>query len=258
MDDFYLDEKGLGGYFEAEWLDKLKALNVAKPLDCRMKDVPEDFAVSTSTSVVANFIERNLQDAGVAPQTALEVGPALGRNCYELIQRFPSVEYATLVEPSFRLLSNLKKILIDGDGCNFSYIHAYKNIKEFYFSTRDFSDACEHVTFNCLNSTFDSETVSDTFDVTMCMNVLDQCESPNEIVLGLKEATNKGGVLFLSCTYQWKKYHFDDESVPLNDINDYFGDGWEKLDESDYEYKIRFNERFSRLFMTHIVAYRKK
>ena len=47
------------------------------------------------------------------------------------------------------------------------------------------------------------------------------------------------------------------ESEAIDDINEYFGDHWVKLSEDEHEYRIRFNERYSLLFITHVVAYKK-
>ena len=69
--------------------------------------------------------------------------------------------------------------------------------------------------------------------------------------------TDVNGILILSCTYQWSSKHLKDKSEAVNDINDYFGEGWVKLSEIDYEYKIRSNERYSLLFLLHAVAYQR-
>jgi len=162
-----------------------------------------------------------------------------------------------VVEPSERLLSNFKKILIDGNGCEFFYIKSLNEIERFYFETASVAAACSHVDFHLIDVPFGKGVVDKLHDLTVCLNVLDQCDSPWLVVEGLKQCTVLSGVLVLSCSYQWNKKHLKNKREAVDDINDYFGDGWEKLAEDEHEYKIRFNDRYSKLFLTHIVAYRK-
>ena len=87
--------------------------------------------------------------------------------------------------------------------------------------------------------------------------MLDQCESPANIVSGLQKATRSGGLLFLSCSYQWSKKHLIRSSEITRDINEYFDEGWTKIAEDEHEYKHRVNDRYSQLFLSHIVGYKK-
>ncbi|WP_367646173.1 hypothetical protein [Vibrio rotiferianus] len=88
--------------------------------------------------------------------------------------------------------------------------------------------------------------------------MLDQCDSPLEMVNALKSATNVGGILVASCTYQWNKKHIQNMDEAVDDINDYFDQNWQRVSEANHEYRIRFNDRFSRLFLSHAVAYIRK
>jgi len=257
MDDFYIDEKGLAAYFEIHWLDKLREFDITDTLESKSKVVPDSFVSSDYSLAVAHFIKQTLKEKSISPQNVLEIGPALGRNTYELVQAIPSIDSVTIVEPSQRFLTNLKNILIDGTGCEFSYIRSLNELRSFRFNTDRITEDCKHVNFNLLGEAFDLNVVDRKHDLTVCLNVLDQCESPSKIVNALKDATDNTGVVILSCSYQWNKKHLKIQSEALDDINEYFDDKWLKLAEDDHEYRIRINERHSLLFLTHIVAYQR-
>lgn len=257
MDDFYIDEKGLAAYFEMQWLDFLRENGVNQPLISKSKTVPDSFITSEYTRNVSNFITRTLRDENISPTKVLEVGPALGRNCYELVKSFPTIESISVVEPSRRLLSNFRRILIDGDECEFPYIKSIDEIGCFSFDAAAIASSCSHVDFTLLEEPFGRDLVLDSFGLVTCLNVLDQCESPKSLVDALKTVTAKDGVLFLSCSYQWSKKHLKKGCESVDDINEYFGEGWVKLSEDEHEYRIRFNERYSMLFLSHIVGYKR-
>lgn len=257
MDDFYIGDKGLAAYFEMQWLDFLRENGVSEPLISKSKSVPDSFISSEYARNVSKFITRTLTCASTSPSNVLEVGPALGRNCYELVKSFPAIQSITVVEPSRRFLSNFRRILIDGEECQFPYIKSKNEIGCFNFDASSIASNCAHVDFTLIEEPFVCGLVREKFSVVICLNVLDQCESPSILVDALKAATSKDGVLFLSCSYQWSKKHLKKESEAIDDINEYFGDHWIKLSEDEHEYRIRFNERYSLLFLTHVVAYKK-
>ena len=257
MDDFYIDEKGLAAYFEMQWLDFLRENGVTQPLFSKSKSVPEWFISSDYAKNVSKFIAKTLSGEDMLPTTVLEVGPALGRNCYELVKTFPSVKSIAVVEPSRRLLSSFRRILIDGQSCEFSYIKSINEIGYFSFDASFIASSCAHVDFTLLEEPFVHGLVHDSYSLVICLNVLDQCEFPKSVVDALKAATAQDGFLFLSCTYQWSRKHLKKESEALDDINEYFGEGWVKLSEDEHEYRVRFNERYSLLFLSHVVGYKR-
>ncbi|UTV26614.1 methyltransferase-like protein 9 [Photobacterium atrarenae] len=257
MDDFYIDPKGLAAYYEIQWLDKLRLNGVTEQLESKSKHVPESFIESSHTQSVAQFVIEAIEAENIYPKSALEVGPALGRNSYELVTNIPTIRSVTVVEPSHRLLSNFKQIIIEGAKCQFPYIKSLKELGYFEFDASPIAKACNHVAFTLIEAPFEHGLVPKKFDLVICLNVLDQCESPKTIVEALMDATALNGMLILSCTYQWSKKHLKEESEAVDDINDYFGINWEKISEDEIEYKIRFNERYSLLFLSHVVAYKK-
>lgn len=246
-----------GNSITGQTLDKLRELGYRDKLQSKSKSVPDSFIESTFFPDASRFIYRCCQKVALYPENMLEVGVSLGRICYELIKLNPSLSEITVVEPFQRLLSCFKKIIIDGGEYDFSYIKCVNELERLSIDTRKLSQECKHIRFECINKPFVIDTLSNQYDMVLCLNVLDQCESPTMIVNGLMERTKPNGILALSCSYQWSKKHLSDFSEAIDNINDYFSSSWLKIEESEFNYKFRFNERYSRMFLSHVVVYKK-
>lgn len=257
LDDFYLDERGLASYFECSWLDKFRELGNTTPLTSASGCIPEEFIGSKFFTNVANLVFDNARDNLSASQDMLEIGPALGRICYQTLQRFPSITSVTVVEPSKRLIENFRKLLVEGQLTSFPYIHSLRELMHIDVDSRGIADDCSHVDFTLINEPMQSDTVKRQFDLVYCLNVIDQAATPAEIVNAAMACTKTTGVLVLACSYQWSKKHLENLEDAVSDINQYFDSSWEKIADADFDYKFRFNERFSQLFCSHVVMYRK-
>lgn len=255
-DDFYLDERGLASYFESSWLSKFRELGNATPLTSVSGKIPEDFIDSPFFTTVADFVFDCTRGCLADPQSMLEIGPALGRTCHQTLQNFPSITSVTVVEPSKRLLSGFRRLLVEGQITSFPYIHSLREFKSLEIDTRTIADECRHVDFTLINEPMQSNTITGQFDLVYCLNVLDQVASPVEIVSAAKACTKHNGALVLACSYQWGKKYLEKPQDMVGDINEYFDASWEKIGETNLEYKFRFNERFSQLFCVHVVLYR--
>lgn len=258
MEDFYLNQRGLASYYEAQWLDHLLEKGLIGELTSQSKKVPFSFIQSSHCIEVASFIEHAVRKAGIMPKSLLEVGAALGRNFYETTSRLNSIQKATLVEPSNLLLSGLKQILFTPPLAAFNYIYSLDEMKSFEFENQHLVGDCQRLDVEFVDQPFSSGTINTKHDLVVCLNVLDQCDSPLEMVNALKSATNVGGILVASCTYQWNKKHIQNMDDAVDDINEYFDQNWQRVSEANHEYRIRFNDRFSRLFLSHAVAYIRK
>jgi SAM-dependent methyltransferase len=98
-------------------------------------------------------------------------------------------------------------------------------------------------------------------DLVICSNVIDQCDKPLSLIDFLVPLVKPGGVLVLSCTYQWnEKYvgQINYPNYPIQDINDLFGPKWSRLGETNLEFRCRKNERFWSTFMSHVAIFQKK
>lgn len=256
-DDFYLDERGLASYFECSWLDKFRELGNHTPLTSASGSIPEEFIDSPFFRTVADFVFDRTREFIGSPQNMLEIGPALGRTCYQTLQHFSSITNVTVVEPSKRLLDRFRELLVEGQLTSFPYIHSLREFKYIDIDSRRIADECSHVDFMLINEPMRSDTISKQFDLVFCLNVIDQAATPTEIVNAAMACTKIDGVLVLATTYQWSKKHLQNLEEVVNDINEYFDASWEKLAETNVDYKFRFNERFSQLFCSHVVIYKK-
>ena len=256
-DDFYIDEKGLAAYFEAAWFGKFQALGQVHSLASKSKTVPDAYIDSPYFRDVSAFIANCCQRQKISPKDLLEVGPALGRVCYETVKAFSSLSKVVLVEPSHRLISGLERLLLNGGKTSFPYIYSLHQLNRISVDTSVIADECEHVNFKLIRSPMTEALVREEFDLVYCLNVIDNSSSPSMIVESIKRATKNNGVLVLGCTYQWSKNHLQNLNEAVDDINEYFDASWEKLDEAEFDYKFRYNERYSNLFSSHVVIYKK-
>ncbi|KLV08930.1 hypothetical protein ABT56_01610 [Photobacterium aquae] len=258
MDD-YCDKRSLAAYFEAQWLDKIREMGDSTLLNSASRTIPDNFVQSPFYLQVCDFIHSCIAQTGSSPRSFLEVGPALGRVSYELSRSYPSLEEGWVVEPSHRLMTHFRRLLLNAEGYYFPFIESLHRQGSIHLNTAPLVRDCQHVSFHCIESRYDHNSIPTPVDITICLNVIDQCESPSLIVDALKEDTRHGGIVFLANTYQWQKKHLKEASEAVNDINQYFTeDGWQPLEEAEIPYHFRFNERFSKLFLSHVVAYRKR
>ncbi|MDF5544245.1 SAM-dependent methyltransferase, partial [Vibrio parahaemolyticus] len=151
MEDFYLTEHGLAGYFEAQWFDKFIEDQQIEMITSRSKQVPLSFLSSPHCSQVADFIAQAVIESSVQPYSLLEVGAALGRNYYELVQRLPNLKEATLVEPSNRLMDGLKQLLIEEQRVELTYLHDVNTLNTLEVENRDIVQKCAHVDLTLIN-----------------------------------------------------------------------------------------------------------
>jgi hypothetical protein len=256
MDDFYLEEKDIAPYFEAQWWDMFVQYGSAR-IHPGASTIPFDFIQTQFFTQSAQWICRHLQHAGVTPFSMLEIGPALGRTCFELVQALPSLEEITVVEPSQILLRHFRKLLIDGGRQPFFTIPKLSADETQSINASPIADACTHIEFFCIDEPINTATTIGAFDLSIGLNVLDQCESPLTIVQTLVDSTRAGGLVVLACTYQWQKKYLKDWSEGRADINDYFPASWQKIDETHLEYHFRVNARYAMKFLSHLAMYRK-
>ena len=258
MSDYYVDERGLAMFFETHWLDILREHGNQSVLESKSRHVSDRFIVTKHFTEVAQSITESLKKANLHPCNLLEVGSSLGRTSYEMIKAHDAIKSVTAVEPSQAFIKAYKDILIEGKLIDFTYIKSRNELGHITFDSSLIAKACAGVKFNLINEEFNSHTADGQFDLVICLNVLDQCPSPDVIVNALKQNVKPGGILCLSCTYQWNKKHLLDQSEAVNDINTYFEkDQWKCLSQHEHDYKFRFSERFARLFSAHLVVYQK-
>ncbi|WP_333004978.1 SAM-dependent methyltransferase [Vibrio coralliilyticus] len=252
MDDFYLTEKWLASYIEASWIDKCLDTKVNRP---KSQNVPTQFIHSNYSVQAAQAIAKQLSEHHIKPESLLEVGPACGRANYELISSCEELKRVYVVEPSRRLFDAFTEILLTPGVSRFrAFVGEDVDLE---LDTNSLSNKYLPLIVETFNTPASDELTIPQCDLVVCLNVLDQCESPKQVVDYLMSRVSIGGVLALSCTYQWSDKHLKVPSERINDINEYFDRTWQKLDDQEFEYRFRVNERYSMLFLSHTVIYQR-
>ncbi len=256
--DFYTNERGLASYFEGAWLSLLHESKQVSGLSSVSGEIPYNYVNCGFYGEFIQLVEEALKSLGFAPRSLLDIGTALGRNCYEAVQLFDSIEHVTVVEPSEIFMRSFQKLFLEAGPHSFPYVYSLADLRYIDLDTNGIFESCSHVNFDCIQAPMDKQSVSSEHDLVYCLNVLDQCSNPTEIVEAAMASTKQGGILAMSCSYQWSKKHLMNFDEVVNNINCYFNDSWELVREAEIDYKFRFNERFSQSFLCHTVLYRKR
>ena len=96
------------------------------------------------------------------------------------------------------------------------------------------------------------------FDLVLCSNVIDQCFAPRDLVRVLQKSTAPGGVLTMTCTYQWNDKYIGNASEPINDIQELFDSEWVVLGETNIPFHVRVCERYWKTFLSHAVTFARR
>ena len=255
--DFYLNDRSTAAYFEKDWYD-----HIARP-EAITKFAFKPFSparlYSPSHQQLRVLLETALAKIDFAPQHLLEIGCSLGRTFFEVCRAYPSLKRAQLFEPSQNLWRLFNTIFVWPEPVQIQVIKGNIDLYPIDFVTKDIRAACAHVDWSCLNQSYqDWQSKPEEFDLTICSNVIDQCHDPERLVAQLKAATAPGGVMVLSCTYQWQNRYVGNASKPILDIKDLFGDEWTLLAEEDIPFEFRVNERYWMKFLSHACVMRKE
>ncbi len=250
--------KAKARFFEAQWLDVLRTHGCEQKLVSQSKRVPDFFVVSNYYQAAAMDLLKVVVELDLKPMSMLEVGPALGRSCYELAKVLPTLQEAVLVEPSQLFFADLQNILLYGNTIDLLQVKGKHDTASITFNTASIAAACEHIDLELINDSLDEVSPAQYHDLVICLNVIDQCEHPSRLMQQIKDRVKPGGLLYLSCTYQWQKKLIAVEKEAIDDINEYFEPaGWKLWGENELEYKLRYHERFAHAFLSHGVIYQK-
>lgn len=256
MDDFYLSKKWLASYAESQWAD-MAFVNDLNEVDSEKLKAPLSFVLSPFHTEVPELIIQKLNEIPLRPKTLLEVGSSLGRVNYEIVSSLDSIHSVYLVEPSKRLLDASLDILLKDGVFQCDSLSSHET-PCFELSTSAIADVYKNLHVVAINEPAAPELDMPACDLVICLNVLDQCDSPNEIMTFLFDKVPPGGVLALSCSYQWNKKHLKNPEEKVSDIKQYFDEKWCLLGENEFEYRFRVNERYSMLFLSHTVLFQRE
>lgn len=253
--DFYLNDRALCGYLEKDWFDHILASNARKPV-FEFAPFDPDLLYSNYHERLIAFLAAALKKEGAAPRRLLEVGSSLGRTFFETCCRIPSVEAATLIEPSQNLHALFKKLFASDGVPTVSILKGNLETDEVLLDTQPIRGPCAGVEITSLNLPF-QKIASDLgqFDLTICSNVIDQCADHMQLVDFLQRSVAPGGTLLLTCTYQWNDKYIGNAPIKIKDINQLFDARWKPIGETNLPFQVRVYERYWMSFLSHAVAY---
>jgi len=252
--DFYLPDRALHAYLEKDWFDHIE--RATGKTEFTFAPFPAQQLYCDYHEKFVGFLKDELTRANLQPESVLEIGSALGRTFYELAINMKSVRKATLVEPSKNMLSLFNRIFSWPDDSPLTILKGNVDTAQVKLNTDPIRKAVEGIEVTTLNSPFaDLKLGGQKFDLVICSNVIDQCVDPLKLADMLKAHCAPGGVVLLSCTYQWQQKYIGNAGHQIRDINELFGSGWKPLGQTNIPFQVRVYERHWLSFLSHAVAY---
>ncbi len=252
-DDFYIDHNWLASYCEKDWFDHIRAQELDHSNLFSFPAFSAERLYCPYHEVFADLVAESIAKVSSAPERMIEVGSALGRTYYELCRRLRSLREAVLVEPSENLARTFSAIFDGGHSCELPVLTGNTGVTAIPLRTAPIRNACSKVTHRLLNTTYVNmpEEIPPA-ELVICSNVIDQCESPARLLELLKRKTISGGILALSCSYQWNKKYIRGDEPLITNIKDLFEGSWRLIGEADIEFRCRRFERHWVTFLSHV------
>ncbi len=256
--DFYkIDDRWLASYFEKDWIDFVLSQQPGALSFQFPKFDPQPIYCPYHEKFIA-FIDSIIGNTQLQPKSVLEIGSSLGRTFYETCKRMPSIEKATLVEPSQKFAQAFEALFSGNQISMPTFVGNNGFMSQVKLDTEMIRTASASVSRRLINLPYEacsSEIIP--HDLVLCSNVVDQCKNPRKLVELLKHNTKNTGILALSCTYQWNEKYLEANEEPINDVRSLFGLGWKLLGTTNLEYSLRKNERFRYSFHSELLVYQK-
>ncbi len=182
----------------------------------------------------------------------------------------PSLRSATLIEPSQALASAFDRLFRHPAPTSYPVLWGNSDVLDVAFDSTHLQQAVRGLDVSLINCSHEQlgEDLG-VFDLVTCLNVLDNCTAPLALVETLKRHTALGGILALSCTYQWSKKYLGTMSeranrtlepaaeAPTRHIHSLFGAEWTWLNDTNIQFTLRKSERHWFLFLSHVSVFRK-
>jgi|CXWL01.1.fsa_nt_gi hypothetical protein len=188
------------------------------------------------------------------PATCVDVGGGLGRVLVELLRHLPSLESATLAEPSPTLFHWNREMLTNGTTA--SRVPFVKGVAE--VGWREASSGLRldadlvrkiRLVHGSVEALGEHERRG---ELVTLLNVLDQCEDPSGLAAGVLELVAPGGYVCLADSYQYL------QPVPFASLHELFSKTrWVRIAEAELPFECRTGERHRHLFLSHHVLYQK-
>lgn len=254
--DFYhIDDRRLAAYFEKEWFDQVIAQGLDRSFKTEFPRFPSQALYCDYHEKFVAFVQQHLAAQDLQPKALLEVGASLGRTFYEVCRRIPSIRQATLLEPSRKFREAFDQLFAQNGIAELPVLSGNRGVSHVRLNPEAIRKECSHVDYRLVGHCYEDAKGLPAHDLVLCSNVIDQCAEPRKLVEFLQNHTAPGGVLALSCTYQWKKNFVDLKQDFIPDVKELFGPDWRLLGETELEYRVRGNERHWLTFMSQVLVF---
>ena len=251
-------EKDLARYFDKDWLGLFAQKNLLGAFEFLSPAYETSHAYcSFHENAIGALFDRS-REMHFEPKSLLEVGSSLGRTFFEIGNKFGSIKTAKLIEPSANLRRGFSKIFEDV-AANIPLLLGCGSHHETTVDVSEIGKSCSHIDFEIIGESFENANLeSEIFDLVVCLNVIDQCHSPLQLIDFIKAKTRKNGILVVSDSYQWPSKHCHDQQFVIENLKDFFKEhSWKVLDERNIEFKLRHNERHWCSFLSHFLILNK-
>ena len=260
-DEDYATPVRLAIYLEIGWSDFLfdapkgKANDNGMPYPNPLRDVVSPQFPRAVAALARSWAEGIALDA----QNICDVGGATGRTVFELERQFPESERLVLVEPSKRFCEWALRLL--SSDCPLPEFPIVDRVDApRWVSARSrpppLARAAERLTV--VNETLEGYRPSQGFDLITCLNVVDRHPCPSALVNSIGRLMNDGGLLVLSCPFDFDEISTPDPEAWLDDLNVLFAGSsdWTHVGEDEVCYEFRSHNRSWTRFSAQLVGKR--
>ncbi len=246
-DDSYATQERLAIYLEAGWSDFLLGAGNDKSSDevpgypnPVVNYVPPDFP-----RAVARLAKQLVTDTGLDAKRYADVGGATGRTVYEVDHLFPEMTSLVLVEPSEIFCDWATRFLASDVDLPDIPVVDVPGVPKFIkprSRPSSISDADRRLSIH--NQFLEDHNPRDGYDLVTCLNVVDRHPQPLEVVVHFERFMNEGGLLLMSCPFDFHEGSTPDRANWISDLNSLFeGRSWEHVGEYELYYEYRGHRR---------------
>jgi SAM-dependent methyltransferase len=109
-----------------------------------------------------------------------------------------------------------------------------------------------------INTTLERHQPGEKFDLVTCLNVVDRHPYPRTLIGSIANVIAEGGLLVISCPFDFRIETTPDRGDWIDDLNDLFAHsgGWESVGEAEVYYEFRSSSRKWTRFATQVVCMR--
>ena len=261
-DEDYATPQRLAIYLEIGWSDYLFAAPVADGArDGLLYPNPvRDVVPPRFPLAVAKLARSWARGLGLDVRSFCDVGGATGRALFEVDRQFPGLERLVLVEPS-GVFCEWARRLLSSNGTLPEVPLVDRADRPKWLTPRTRPQPIPHATerLTIVDETVERYRPHHGFDLVTCLNVVDRHPCPAALVDSLGRLTNDGGLLILSCPFDFDQRSTPDVGAWIDDLDAFFAgtDSWRHVGEDELFYEYRSHARSWTRFSAQVVGKRR-